>query len=250
MNVGFGALAGTLMPVAIGIAVLRYRLYEIDVLLNRAVLYGLLTAGVAAVYLAVVAVCGLGVRHRPATFTVQVVATVVAAAALFPLRDRVQRRVDRLFYGDRGAPYDALARLGRRVEEAGGHRIGAGFRGQDDRGQPAAALRGPRAAARRRVAARGRVRPGPAEVVAFPLISQRETVGRLLVGTRSRASGSAPTTSGCWPTSPARRARPPTRWRCARRWMRPGRAWSPRGKRNGGGCGATCTTGWGRRWPG
>src|SRR6266576_2819994 len=45
--------AGILMPIAIGIAVLRYRLYEIDILLNRAVLYGMLTAGMAGVYLAV-----------------------------------------------------------------------------------------------------------------------------------------------------------------------------------------------------
>ncbi|HEX5299618.1 MAG TPA: hypothetical protein VFW50_21745, partial [Streptosporangiaceae bacterium] len=46
--------AGILMPIAIGIAVTRHRLYEIDILLNRAALYGLLTAGVAGVYLAVV----------------------------------------------------------------------------------------------------------------------------------------------------------------------------------------------------
>ena len=92
------------MPVAIGIAVLRYRLYEIDILLNRAVLYGLLTAGVAGVYLAVVSVANLlfGVQGRG--LAVQVIATALAAAALFPLRDRVQRRVNRLFYGDRGAP--------------------------------------------------------------------------------------------------------------------------------------------------
>ena len=48
--------AGILMPIAIGIAVLRYRLYEIDILLNRAALYGTLTAGMAGVYLAVVVI--------------------------------------------------------------------------------------------------------------------------------------------------------------------------------------------------
>ena len=119
VNVILGALAGALLPVAIGIAVLRYRLYEIDLLLSRAVLYGLLTAGVAAVYLAVVAVCHIGFGMT-SDLPVQVLATAVAAAALFPLRDRVQRRVDRLFYGDRGVPYEALARLGRLVEESGG----------------------------------------------------------------------------------------------------------------------------------
>jgi signal transduction histidine kinase len=192
VNVLFGAVSGTLMPVAIGIAVMRYRLYEIDVLLNRAVLYGLLTAGVAAIYLAVVTVTRqvFGIDQR--NLTVQVIATAVAAAALFPLRDRVQRRVNRLFYGDRGAPYDALARLGRRVEEAAGTesaldsvvktiadslrlpyaalelRVGDGWRPAATYGQP------------------------PAEVVAFPLTSQRETVGRLLVGTRSRGERLGP----------------------------------------------------------
>ena len=169
---------------------------------------------------------------------------------LFPLRDRVQRQVNRLFYGDRGAPYDALARLGRRVEEAAGTESAL-----DSVVKTIAdSLRLPYAALELRVgdgwrpaAAYGRA---PAEVVAFPLTSQRETVGRLLVGTRSRASASAPTMSGCWPTSPARRVRPPTRWRCAAHSMPPAPAWSPPGKRNAGGCGATCTTGWGRRWPG
>ena len=45
-------------------------------------------------------------------------ATVIAAAVLLPVRGRLQRRVDQLFFGDRGAPYAAMARLGRQVEEA------------------------------------------------------------------------------------------------------------------------------------
>jgi signal transduction histidine kinase len=186
VNVVLGALAGILLPVAIGIAVLRYRLYEIDVLLNRAVLYGLLTAGVAAVYLAVVAVgrVGLGLGS---SLAVQVVATAVAAAVLFPLRDRVQRRVDRLFYGDRGVPYEALARLGRLVEESAGTESALDSMVKtiaDSLRLPYVALElrlgdGWRQAA---VYSQGL----PSEVTAFPLISQRETVGRLVVGTRSR----------------------------------------------------------------
>ena len=118
VSLACGLVAGTLLPLAIGVAVLRYKLYEIDILLNRAVLYGLLTAGVAAVYLAVVSVANLLFGAQGRGLAVQVVATALAAAALFPLRDRVQRRVNWLFYGDRGAPYEALARLGRRVEMA------------------------------------------------------------------------------------------------------------------------------------
>jgi signal transduction histidine kinase len=193
LSLGLGAVAGTLTPVAIGIAVLRYRLYEIDILISRTVLYVLLTAGVAAVYLAVVAVARSLLPSRLISLffgadgrglAVQVVATAVAAAALFPLRDRVQRRVDRLFYGDRGVPYEALARLGRRVEEAGTESaLNSVVKTIAD------SLRLPYAALELRLgdewqqaAAYGEA---PSEVTAFPLISQRETVGRLLVGTRS-----------------------------------------------------------------
>jgi two-component system NarL family sensor kinase len=184
-SVGFGLLAGTLLPVAIGVAVLRYGLYEIETLLSRALLYGLLTAGVAGIYLAVVVVARtlFGVQGRG--LVVQVVATVLAAAALLPLHDTLQRRVNRLFYGDRGAPYEALARLGRRMEVQSDAKtwlnsvvktIADSLRLSyvalelqlGDGWSPAAAY--------------GET---PADVVAFPLTFQGETVGRLLVGTPS-----------------------------------------------------------------
>ena len=119
------------------------------------------------------------------SLAVQVLATVVAAAALLPLRDRVQRRVDRLFYGDRGVPYEALARLGRRVEEAADTEsvLDSVVKTIAD------SLRLPYAAVELRLgdgwrpaAAFGRAK---SDVVIFPLISQRETVGRLLAGTRA-----------------------------------------------------------------
>ncbi|MGH3221936.1 MAG: hypothetical protein ACRDPY_25105 [Streptosporangiaceae bacterium] len=77
----------------------------------------MLTGGVAAVYLGIVAL-GRAVFGMNPSLGAEVVATVLAVAVLFPLQGRVQRRIDRLFYGDRGAPYEALARLSRRVEEA------------------------------------------------------------------------------------------------------------------------------------
>jgi signal transduction histidine kinase len=177
---------------AIGIAVLRYRLYEIDVLLSRTVLYGLLTAGVAAVYLAVVTVAEVVFGRSGRGLAVQVVATAMAAAALFPLRDRVQRRVDRLFYGDRGVPYEALARLGRRVEESAGTESALDSVVKtiaDSLRLPYAALELRLGDEWRQAAAYGEP---PSEVTAFPLISQRETVGRLLVGTRSRGERLGP----------------------------------------------------------
>ena len=184
--------AGILMPIAIGIAVTRYRLYEIDILLNRAALYGLLTAGVAAVYLAVVVVAHslFGVQGRG--LPVQIIATVLAAAALWPLHDRVQRRVDRLFYGDRGVPYEALARLGRRVEEAADPETALNSVVKTI----ADSLRLPYAALELRLgdgwSPAATYGEAPTQVVAFPLTFQRETVGRLLVGMRSRGENLGP----------------------------------------------------------
>jgi signal transduction histidine kinase len=184
--------AGILMPIAIGIAVTRHRLYEIDILLNRAALYGLLTAGVAAVYLAVVVVAHslFGVQGRG--LPVQIIATVLAAAALWPLHDRVQRRVDRLFYGDRGVPYEALARLGRRVEEAADPETALNSVVKTI----ADSLRLPYAALELRLgdgwSPAATYGEAPSQVVAFPLTFQRETVGRLLVGTRSRGEQLGP----------------------------------------------------------
>ena len=126
------------------------------------------------------------------SLAVQVIATVLAAGALWPLHDRVQRRVDRLFYGDRGVPYEALARLGRRIEEAADPESALSSVVKTI----ADSLRLPYAALELRLgdgwspaAAYGEA---PPQVVAFPLTFQRETVGRLLVGTRSRGEQLGP----------------------------------------------------------
>ena len=179
-----GAAATSLTAAAIGLAVLRYRLYEIDVLISRGVVYGLLSAALTGVYLAAAAAAG-GLSGAGRGLSVPVVATVIAAAVLLPVRGRLQRRVDQLFFGDRGAPYAAMARLVRRVEEA--------TTAEPVLGSVVAAVAGslrlPYAAVELRVgdgwvpsAAWG---GATAEVATFPLIFQRETVGRLLVGQRA-----------------------------------------------------------------
>ena len=68
---------------------LRYRLYEIDVLISRAVVYGLLTAAVAGVYLATVAAAGGLSGDRPG-LSAPVLAAVIAAGLLLPVRGRLQ----------------------------------------------------------------------------------------------------------------------------------------------------------------
>ena len=98
------------VPVAVGIAVLRYRLYDIDVLINRTLVYGLLTLSLALVYSGGVVV-SQGVLHALTgqESTLAVVASTLVIAALFsPLRRGVQAFVDRRFYRTK---YDAVKTL-------------------------------------------------------------------------------------------------------------------------------------------
>lgn len=112
----FGVLL-PLVPVAFGVAILRYRLYDLEIVLNRAVVYTVLSGLIALSYLALVAFAQLVVGLDRGLGT-QVAATVVAAAAFQPARGRIQRTVDTLFYGDRSRPYEALSRLGVLLEHA------------------------------------------------------------------------------------------------------------------------------------
>ncbi|MBA4170180.1 MAG: hypothetical protein H0X68_07220 [Chloroflexi bacterium] len=97
------------IPIAAGIAILRHRLYDIDVIINRTLVYGSLTALLGGLYIALV--LGLQVLLAPLTGTTTpaVALSTLAVAALFgPLRRRIQRAVDRRFYRSR---YDAQRTL-------------------------------------------------------------------------------------------------------------------------------------------
>jgi len=89
-------LGMTALPVAIGIAILRYRLYDIDRLINRTLVYGLLTAVLGGVYASVVLVLGQLLGQELSSLAVA--GATLAAAALFqPARRRIQQAVDRRF---------------------------------------------------------------------------------------------------------------------------------------------------------
>jgi hypothetical protein len=99
------AIAFALLPAAVGIAVLRYRLYEIDRIISRTVSYGLLTAVLIGLYLVVVALLRPVLEPLTGSSALAVAGSTLAVAAVFnPARRRLQAAVDRRF--DRGR-YDA-----------------------------------------------------------------------------------------------------------------------------------------------
>jgi hypothetical protein len=112
-------LSFTGVPVAIGFAVLKQRLYDIDVLINRALVYGSLTVMLAVVYVG--SVVGLQATLRALTgqeSTLAVVASTLVIAALFnPLRRRFQALVDRRFYRRKYDAAKTLAAFNARLRE-------------------------------------------------------------------------------------------------------------------------------------
>jgi GAF domain-containing protein len=104
------------LVVCIAVAVLRYRLYDVEVIISRAVVLALATAFVAAGYVGLVVALGRTVEDRTDEgFWFSLLAIVVVALAFQPLRRRVLRVADRLAYGTRAAPYEALAEFSRRI---------------------------------------------------------------------------------------------------------------------------------------
>jgi two-component system NarL family sensor kinase len=108
-------LALLFVPVCTYIAILRYRLYDIDVVINRTLVYGALTACVVGIYVLAVGALGALFQAR-GNLGVSLLATGAVALLFQPLRSRLQRGLNHLMYGERDDPYAVTSRLGRRLE--------------------------------------------------------------------------------------------------------------------------------------
>jgi signal transduction histidine kinase len=111
------SLAWLAVPASIAIAVTRYRLWDIDIVINRAAVYGAVTVILVATYLGIVVGANAVFAGRGETL-LSLAAAGLVAVAFQPLRLAVQQVVNRVMYGERDDPRAVLLRLGRAVDES------------------------------------------------------------------------------------------------------------------------------------
>jgi signal transduction histidine kinase len=111
------SLTVAIIPVTLTISVMRYRLYDIDILINRTVVYGALTIATMGIYVIVVGYIGNLFQGGGRTF-IAVLATGLVALLFQPLREWLQRRVNRVMYGKRDDPLAVLTQLGQQLDQA------------------------------------------------------------------------------------------------------------------------------------
>ena len=104
-----------LLPLSFTIAIMRYRLWDIDLLISRTLVYGALTAVIIGLYILLVGGFSQLFQSNGNLF-VSLFATGLIAVLVQPLRERLQRAVNRLVYGERDNPISVLTKLGERLE--------------------------------------------------------------------------------------------------------------------------------------
>lgn len=175
-------LSVSIIPVCLTVAITRGQLWDIDLVINRTLVYGALTAAVTALYVFIVGGLGL-LLQSSSNLLLPLLATGLAAALFQPLRQRLQGIVNRLMYGERDDPAALLARLGEHLQQTGSPQ--AALMGIVE--AVAQALKLPYAAIelgeRSEMAASYGLRVDEAQP--FPLIHQGERVGQMLVSPRA-----------------------------------------------------------------
>jgi signal transduction histidine kinase len=185
----FGALDPLLLlafPLTLAIAILRYRLFDIDLILSRALVYGALTLCVIGLYVGIVSYLGALLRSED-NLIASLIATGIVAVAFQPLRAWLQRGVERLLFGQRDEPYRVIATLGRQLEGSGAPHdvysaivatIGQSLKlpyvaiSNADEAQPRAVFQAPDS-------------PAPIQFQRLPLSYNQQPLGTLIVALRS-----------------------------------------------------------------
>lgn len=185
-------VGATLIPLTIGVSVLRYRLWQMDILLNRTLVYGGMTAVILLLYVLVVGATGL-LFHGNSNLLLAVFVTGLVAVTFDPLRRRLQGSVNRLMYGQRDDPMMVIATLGKQLEHTAvpGETLPALVETIAQMLKlPYVALTYKKDEEFNIVAAVGAVRELPLQT--FPLLYQSATIGQLLVAPRSLGEGFNP----------------------------------------------------------
>jgi signal transduction histidine kinase len=115
VTVGFGIG----LPAAVGVAMLKHHLFDIDIVISRTLVYGALAAFITAVYVGIAVGIGalIGGGGKP-NLGLSIFATAIVALGFQPVRERVQKVANRLVYGQRATPYEVLSQFSQRVAES------------------------------------------------------------------------------------------------------------------------------------
>jgi signal transduction histidine kinase len=104
------------VPAAVTVSIFKYRLYDIDVVINKTLVYGALAGFITVIYVAIVVGIGaaIGQGSKP-NLGLSILATAVVAVAFQPVRERVQKVANRVVYGQRATPYEVLSEFSHRM---------------------------------------------------------------------------------------------------------------------------------------
>lgn len=184
VNIALTNVVMLLIGIAAAVAIVGYRLYDIDILINRTLVYGVMTGIILLIYTLVVGAASI-LFGSQGNWLLALGATGLVAVLFLPIRNRLQRGVNRLLYGQRDEPFEVMARLGQRLEQTitpdSAYPTIVETVAQAMR-LPYAAIQIPRDGRRRTVDSYGK--PGN-DLVSYDLTHQGEIVGWLQVGRRA-----------------------------------------------------------------